>query len=68
MIMTDSFNFLIIFTLFSSAKDIKDKHGEHFYVSFSLQLKNLENMENKDIDESFIGKIVSVVEEKAPEI
>jgi len=37
-------------------------------VSFSLQLKNLENMENKDIDESFIGKIVSVVEEKAPEI
>jgi len=37
-------------------------------VSFSLQLKNIENMENKDIDDNFIGKIVSVVEEKAPEI
>ncbi|EAS03788.2 hypothetical protein TTHERM_00657330 (macronuclear) [Tetrahymena thermophila SB210] len=50
------------------SKDIKDKHGEHFYVSFSLKLKNIENMENKDIDENFINKIVKVVEEKAPEI
>lgn len=50
------------------AKDIKDKHGEHFYVSFSLKLKNIENMDAKEIDEDFIGKIVSVVEEKAPEI
>jgi len=47
-------------------KDIKDKKGEHYYVSFSLKLNNIENLGFNGIDETLINKIINIIEVNAP--
>lgn len=47
-------------------KDIKDKKGEHYYVGFTICLKNLEKVRGADINDKLIQHIIEYVRDQAP--